>query len=108
MLSLKENIILLLCRLSTQLSIDFVCGLYYRNQLHRASCSDVATLGSGGQGVFLPRHMDDSLLYGLTINKLWVMFFSYGCVHPPSNAEVGKIIRRICIEFNKISLIEKG
>jgi hypothetical protein len=36
----------------------------------RLSCSGVAALGFGGQGVFLPRHMDGGLVYKLTTISL--------------------------------------
>jgi hypothetical protein len=59
-------------------------------------CSVVATLGSGGQGVFLPKHMDGDLVYGLKTISWQILLFSFGCVHP-SYAEVKKIVRGICI-----------
>jgi hypothetical protein len=33
----------------------------------RFGCSGISTIGAGGQGVFLPGHMGDNLVFGLSV-----------------------------------------
>ena len=79
---LQQKIFLLagyLLDYSLALYVAYSSATYY---LTGYACSGVSFLDSGGQGVFLPRHIGGGLVIGLAIINVLVLFVSsiIGCV----------------------------
>ena len=70
-LFLKNQNLFLLCRLSSLLSIGYICGLGCRSKAHGLWLQRFAIVNACGQGVFYPgMHMDGGIILGLIVIRV--------------------------------------